>query len=300
MTTPAPVAGKTQQLAPDLQCILAPNPSPMTYWGTNTYILGRENIAIIDPGPDSDAHLNAIQNAIGSRKVSHIVVTHNHLDHSPLAQRLSKSTGAPVFAFGTHLDGRSEIMAELENGDPIGGGEGIDKAFAYDHQLQDGDNIKGDAWQLRVIHTPGHIGNHICLAYGDIMFTGDHVMGWASSLVSPPDGDLTDFMNSCEKLKQFDARIYYPGHGAPVKDPKARLNWLITHRRQRESQILDALRDAPKNKFDITRKIYVDAPDGLMQAAERNVFAHLIDLHQRGYVLAEPCLSQNAIFKLNN
>ncbi|MEJ6517177.1 MAG: MBL fold metallo-hydrolase [Pseudomonadales bacterium] len=270
---------------------MAPNPSPMTYLGTNTFIIGKDQLCVIDPGPDNDAHLDALLTAIGNTPVSHIIVTHNHLDHSPLAKRLSEATGAQVYAFGNHLAGRSAIMSELAAKGFAGGGEGIDHDFAPDVTLQDGEVIATPDWTLKVIHTPGHIGNHISLIWGDAVFTGDHVMGWASSLVSPPDGDLTDFMASCAKLQTIPARVYYAGHGGPIHAPKARLDWLIAHRLGRETQILEALQSGPMTPFEITKVIYTDVPKTLMLAAERNVFAHLIDLHQRGKISATPNLS---------
>lgn len=294
----APIVGQAYDLEDGLRMVLAPNPSPMTYLGTNTYLLGKTRIAVIDPGPDSEAHLNALLRAIGSATVSHIIVTHNHLDHSPLAARLSEQVSAPVYAFGTHLEGRSAVMDLLAKQGLSGGGEGIDMAFMPDIILSDRQTIGTDEWTLTALHTPGHIGNHLSLIWDDAIFTGDHVMGWASSLVSPPDGDLTDFMLSCEKLQQIPARIYYAGHGAPINDPEARLTWLIAHRKSREAQILAALGDQPATVQTLTRDIYTEIPMALLPAAERNVFAHLVDLHQRRHVAANPDLSQQAIFKL--
>ncbi|WP_458790445.1 MBL fold metallo-hydrolase [Yoonia sp. MH D7] len=294
----SPIVGHAYDLEDGLRMVLAPNPSPMTYLGTNTYLLGKTRIAVIDPGPDSEAHLNALLRAIGSATVSHIIVTHNHLDHSPLAARLSEQVSAPVYAFGTHLEGRSAVMDLLAKQGLSGGGEGIDMSFIPDIILSDRQTIGTDEWTLTALHTPGHIGNHLSLIWDDAIFTGDHVMGWASSLVSPPDGDLTDFMLSCEKLQQIPARIYYAGHGAPINVPKARLTWLIAHRKSREAQILAALGDQPATVQTLTRDIYTDVPMALLPAAERNVFAHLVDLHQRRHVAANPDLSQHAIFKL--
>ena len=270
----------------------------MTYWGTNTYLLGHQAIAVIDPGPDDAAHLSAILAAVGTARVTHVIVTHNHLDHSPLARRLADATGAQVFAFGTHLAGRSTIMQRLAAEGLAGGGEGIDHDFAPDVLLEDDEVITGDEWSLRVIHTPGHIGNHISLAWGDTIFTGDHVMGWASSLVSPPDGDLTDFMTSCARLGAFASQIYYPAHGAPITDPHARLSWLVNHRKSREAQILAALQGQTLSVAALTRLIYTQVAPALLPAAERNVFAHLVDLHQKGVVTANPTLSAAAKFQL--
>ncbi|PJI91761.1 glyoxylase-like metal-dependent hydrolase (beta-lactamase superfamily II) [Yoonia maricola] len=292
----APTAGKPFRLAPDLALVLAPNPSPMTYLGTNTYLLGHDELAIIDPGPDDPAHMAALTRAIGGRTVSHILLTHSHLDHSPLASGLSALTGAPIYAFGDSRDGRSAVMAQLAENGLAGGGEGIDHDFKPDHHLKDSDVLVGDWGQIAAIHTPGHIGNHLCFAWCDVMFTGDHVMGWASSLVSPPDGDLTDFMTSCARLQSFDAAVYYPGHGAPITDPQARLAWLIDHRNCREAQILAVLAVQAASASEIAAIIYDDVAPALRLPAERNVFAHLVDLHERGKVTASPLLSAVATF----
>lgn len=294
----APMPGKPLQLAEDLSLVLAPNPSPMTYLGTNTYLVGHNELAIIDPGPDNAAHLSALLDAIAGRRVSHILLTHSHLDHSPLAKPLSQATGAAIYAFGDSTTGRSPVMLQLAGQGLAGGGEGIDHDFAPDHLLSDNTVIHGNWGEITALHTPGHIGNHLCFAWRDVVFTGDHVMGWASSLVSPPDGDLTDFMASCQRLKSVDANTYYPGHGAPIFDPKARLAWLIEHRLGREAQILDALQTGPATPADITKAVYNDVPPALLPAAQRNVFAHLIDLYGRGKVAATPQLSATAAFHL--
>lgn len=293
-----PVAGVPLPLAEDLMLVLAPNPSPMTYLGTNTYILGRDRIAIIDPGPADQAHLAALTDAIDGRPVSHILVTHSHLDHAPLARPLSDQTGAKVLAFRDSTAGRSEIMQLLARAGLAGGGEGVDTVFLPDQQLGDGDTVTDDWGTLTAIHTPGHMGNHLCFAWKSVLFTGDHVMGWASSLVSPPDGDLTDFMQSCAKLQDRDATVLYPAHGAPVLDPGSRLAWLIAHRNQREMQILQALQNGPATPADITALLYRGTPSNLLAAAARNVFAHLVDLHQREKVTAQGPLSPRASFQI--
>jgi len=296
---PSPPCGHPHELEPGLRRIIAPNPSPMTYWGTNTYLLGTGGLAVIDPGPDSPAHLKAILAAVQpGQRITHIIVTHSHLDHSPLARPLAERCGAPVLAFGTAQAGRSEIMARLVAGGMHGGGEGIDLEFSPDETLADGATISGDGWQLDVIHTPGHLGNHISLGWEDTCFTADHVMGWASSLVSPPDGDLTDFMASCERLTQRRWRVFHPGHGAPIDDPNGRLDWLISHRRAREAQIITALGDGPANADELARKIYTDTPAALLPMAARNVFAHLVDLFGRGRVAPQGSFAPDAVFAL--
>ena len=291
-----PPIGVAEQLGPSIRRIVAPNPSPMTYRGTNTYLVGETDIAVIDPGPNLPAHQDAILNAVGpGQRITHIIVTHAHVDHSPLARPMAQLTGAPIYAFGPAQAGRSSVMDRLAASGLVGGGEGIDTAFAPDCVVSDGDEITADGWTMQVLHTPGHIGNHICLALGDVCFTADHVMGWASSLVSPPDGDLTDFMASCRKLQERSWRVFYPGHGAAIDTPSARLAWLIAHREGREAQIRQALATGPATARALAETIYHDTPAALLPAATRNVLAHLIDLYGRGVVTTAE-LGENAVF----
>ncbi|EAQ27090.1 MBL fold metallo-hydrolase [Roseovarius sp. 217] len=281
-----PPVGIAQDLGSDLRRILAPNPSPMTFWGTNTYVLGTRQLAVIDPGPDDTAHLQAILRAIGPGQcVSHILVTHAHLDHSPLAARLSDETGAPVFAYGDARAGRSPVMQHLADTGMIGGGEGVDVTFTPDQLLFDGESVVGDGWQITPHWTPGHFGNHLCFVIEDTILTGDLVMGWASSLVSPPDGDLTQFMASCRRLKALHARRFLPGHGGPIEDPAARLDWLISHRLAREAAILEVLHAGPRSASQVTAIVYADTPAHLLPVARRNVLAHLIDLTQKSRII---------------
>lgn len=292
-----PAIGIAEVLETGVRRIVAPNPSPMTYRGTNTYIVGTGDLAVIDPGPESDIHLQAILDAVGpDQKITHIIVTHTHLDHSPLARALAEATGAPILAFGDATAGRSAAMIALAASGMVGGGEGIDANFQPDKLVEDGDFINGSDWQLEIIHTPGHIGNHICLAWNDLCFTADHVMGWASSLVSPPDGDLTDFMESCAKLEDREWRVFYPGHGGAIDTPLERLDWLIDHRLNREAAILDLLEEAPATAQELAKAIYIETPPELLGAATRNVLAHLIDLVGQTEVSAIGALSEDALF----
>lgn len=300
MTPPedfTPVIGEAVTLAPGLRRIVAPNPSAMTWRGTNTYLLGTAGLAVIDPGPASDAHLGAILDAVGpGQNVTHIFVTHTHLDHSPLARPLAEATGAPIYAFGGPLAGRSSVMQDLANAGEIGGGEGVDLTFTCDHELADGDVVEGDGWALEALHTPGHIGNHLSFAWGDTAFVGDHVMSWASSLVSPPDGDLTDFMTSCAKLSARDWTVFHAGHGKPIDAPSARLAWLTTHRRARESAIIEALTHGPADAQTLAAQIYTETPPALLGAATRNVLAHLIDLYGKNIISPKGPLTANTVF----
>lgn len=294
-----PPIGVPETLEPGLRRIVAPNPSPMTYRGTNTYLLGRAGLAVIDPGPMSAPHLEAILAAVGpGQQITHIIVTHSHLDHAPLARPLAERCGAPILAFGGPEAGRSEVMRTLAARGLMGGGEGIDLDFVPDETLPDGAVVAGEGWQLEALHTPGHIGNHLCLAWGQACFSADHVMGWASSLVSPPDGDLTDFMASCARLQNRDWRVFYPGHGAPVADPAARLTWLIQHRLSREAAILEALQSGPQDAATLARQIYTETPPALLGAATRNVLAHLVDLVGKSRVSPVGVLNAEALFQL--
>ncbi len=295
-----PPVGIAQELAPGLRRVLAPNPSPMTYRGTNTYLIGTAEIAVVDPGPDDPSHLQAILAAVtADQKITHILVTHAHVDHSPLARRLSLATGAPILAYGDAFAGQSDIMRELAGQGLAGGGEGVDADFSPDICLADGEVVQVGDNQITALWTPGHFGNHLCFACGDYVLTGDLVMGWASSLVSPPDGDLTDFMNSCRRLLNHPAKVFHSGHGAPITDPQGRLNWLIEHRKSRESEILGQLAIAPGTARALAGNIYTETPAALMGAATRNVFAHLVDLYQEQKVSAKPRLSADAVFHLN-
>jgi glyoxylase-like metal-dependent hydrolase (beta-lactamase superfamily II) len=272
----------------------------MTLWGTNSYIAGNKDVVIIDPGPVHEAHLRALISGIDACQTVHaVIVTHSHKDHSPLARPLADHLGVPVLAYGASSAGRSEVMNKLANSGFVGGGEGVDLDFEPDITVQDAQVLRFGTLSLDVIHTPGHMGNHICLAYGEDCFTADHVMGWATSLVSPPDGDLTDFMESCEKLSNRQWRSFFPGHGHPILQPNQRLSDLIAHRKSREQQILDQLAKAAGTVTQLTQKIYQDVPRNLWPAAERNVLAHLIDLRQRQLVTTSQDIDPKQVFRLS-
>ena len=291
------VAGPVEELEAGIRRVLAPNPSPMTERGTNTYLVGRGQVAVIDPGLALPAHHNAILAALEpGESISHIFVTHSHLDHSPLAAPLSEGTGARIHAFGDSSAGRSEVMRTLAAAGLTGGGEGVDYGFAPHVEISDGTVVDGGDWELTAIWTPGHFGNHLCFAFGDAIFTGDHVMGWASTMVSPPDGDLAEYMASTERLSIHNSRVFYPGHGDPVTKPKERTEWLLRHRRSREASILELLKRHDHSISELTYDIYMDLSTALLPAAERNVFAHLVELYDRGHIGADPQLSVDARF----
>lgn len=260
--------------------ILAPNPSPLTGPGTNSFLIGSRDVAVIDPGPDDPAHLAAISSAAAGR-ISHIFVTHAHRDHSAGARRLSQMTGAPVLAFGDALSGRSPVMQQLAAQGLVGGGEGLDPDFAPDRLLRDGETVETGEWSLTAWHTPGHCGGHLCFMDGETMFCGDIVMGWSSTIISPPDGDLADYMRSLDRIVTLAPRRLLPAHGAPIETPSGRIAELAAHRRDRTAQILAALRHRPDSAAGLAARIYDVAPP-LMGAATRNVLAHLVALTTLG------------------
>ncbi|MDR5651831.1 MBL fold metallo-hydrolase [Ruixingdingia sedimenti] len=279
--TAPPPYGLCEWLAPGLRRVIAANPSAFTGWGTNSYILGEGAVTLIDPGPPDRAHHAALLAALApGERIARIVVTHSHLDHSPLARPLAEAARAPVLAFGATGAGDMARIGDL------GGGEGRDDGFVPDESLPDGAEIDLDGGPLRVLHTPGHFGNHICLEWGGMLFSGDHVMGWSTSIVSPPDGDMGAYMASLRRLQGQGFRRMFPGHGAPIEAPEARLAELIAHREGREAQILSALAERPADAATLAARIYRDIPPALLPAAARNVLAHLLDLADRG--LAAP------------
>ena len=273
-----PHYGEAIEISPVIRRMTVNNPSAFTFHGTNTYLVGETSLAIIDPGPEDEAHLNALLEAIGSRPVSHIVVTHTHRDHSPLARRLAEATGAPTVGFGPHRPSRTPALHELAQLDASG-----DSDFTPDITLVDDQLIEGDGWGLRTIHTPGHASNHCAFALEgtDITFSGDHVMAWSTTVVSPPDGSMSDYMASLDKLLERDDTLLLPGHGGHVAKPSTFLRGLKAHRKMRERAILERLSAGDRTIAEIVAAIYRDTDPRLHHAAASSVFAHLEDLVKR-------------------
>ena len=287
------------ELQDGLMRLIAPNPSPMTSTGTNTYILGRKELLIIDPGPNSEAHLRNIMEVIpNNTKVTHILITHSHLDHSGLAPKLSKILNAPTLAFGTALDGLSNDMKRICKMGLTFETFGIDTEFVPDHFLEDKEKISSLEWEVVAHHTPGHLSNHICYQYLDKLFTGDHIMEWSTSVISPPEGDVSQFINSCEKIYNLHCEKFYPGHGIPVENPSERIVELIEHRKKREIEILNFLKNRDATISQITRNIYLNVDQNLLSVASRNVKAHLVDLIIKKQVTVDDISSDTAIYSL--
>ena len=291
-----PEPGAAMPVAPGIRRILAPNASAMTHWGTNSYVVGEDDVVVIDPGPDDDRHLAALRTAIGDASVAAILITHAHKDHTALAPRLAQEVAAPVIAFGPPEAGRSVIMERLALSGRTGGGEGVDTDFVPDRRMADGETLEIAGHRIEAVHTPGHFPGHLSFSCGEVLFSGDHVMGWSTTLISPPEGDLAAFLASCQKLAARGETQYLPGHGPAVRDPRHLLASLIRHRNDREEQILSALVQGPATPRGLALRIYDGLGPDLLPAAERNVLAHLIDLTERNIVAPDPELAWDATF----
>lgn len=279
-----PSYGVAIPLAPGVARLTAPNPGPYTFHGTNTYLVGGKSLAIIDPGPDDDAHFDALMKAIGGRAVSHILLTHTHVDHSPLGPRLKQATGAETVAEGPH-----RWVRTLGEGEANPLRESADCNFRPDRTVGNLDAVVGDGWTLRAVLTPGHCVNHACYALDGpgVLFSGDHVMGWSSTIVAPPDGAMADYMNSLQKLQERTDRIYFPGHGNPIRDPQRFVADLKSHREKREGEILSLVRQGTHRIADLVRTIYGAVDPDLGDAAALSTLAHLELLIEKGLVVAD-------------
>lgn len=291
-----PLPGQIFQAAPGLRGLLAGNPSPMTGPGTISWIVGEGEVALVDPGPEDAAHARALREALGKERITAILVTHAHHDHSGLARHLAEDWGAPVIAFGDAAAGRSPRMEAFAADADLPRAEGADAGFRPDRTVVDGEVIEGRTWALEVLHTPGHFGNHLCFAMGSDILCGDLAMAWSTTIVAPPDGDMGDYLASLDRIAARGAARLLPAHGAAIDDPKARIADLIAHRRQREAQILTALSDGAATPQALTRRIYTETPARMLPAAEMNVLAHLLDLSERNLVAALDPMSRYARF----
>lgn len=280
-------------VAPLVRRVIADNPGPFTYTGSGTYIIGQAQVAVIDPGPDDDAHLAALLANLKGERVSHILVTHTHRDHCGLARKFSDAVKAPVLGFGAHPVKDKALDAPALD-------EGADYAYAPDETIADGAVITGPGWTVEAVHTPGHLSNHLCFALpqAKALFTGDHIMGWATTVVAPPDGDMTAYLDSLDKLLARDDEIYFPTHGAPIENPKRFVRAVKTHRLMRDAQILDQLKKGRSDIREITAAMYADIDKRLHGAAALNVLAHLIRLVNSGAVETGGAADMNARYRL--
>ena len=268
--------GAAEALSPLVRRVLARNPSPFTFTGTGTYIVGHGSVAIIDPGPADPEHLDAVAAAVAGETVSHFLITHTHMDHSPGAGPLRTRLGGTIAGCAPLVLRDDGPRADA----------GFDPGYAPDHVMADGEAVAGPGWTLRAVHTPGHTSNHLCFALEEegALFSGDHVMGWSTTVVAPPDGDMADYMASLAKLMGRSDVRYYPTHGAPVDEPQRLVKGMIAHRRQRETQILAQLAQGPRAIPAMVEQMYAAIDRRLWPAAGRSVLAHLIDLEARGRV----------------
>ena len=271
-----PHHGEVVQISKTIQRITAPNKGPFTFHGTNTYLIGDKQVAVIDPGPlDAEGHLDTILNALKGRTLSHILVTHTHVDHSPLARQLSDLTGAPIYGEGPHRAARELHLGEINALDASG-----DKEFEPDVTLKHGDIIKGDGFAFEAVYTPGHTTNHMAFALDgtENLFSGDHVMAWSTSVVAPPDGSMNEFMASLEVLLSRRETVYFPGHGGRLDNAREFVRALRAHRKMRETAILHRIQKGDRTIPDIVSVIYKATDKKLHGAAALSVFAHIEDL----------------------
>ena len=295
-----PAYGEAVALSPLVRRVLARNPSPFTFHGTGTYLVGRAALAVIDPGPADDAHLAAILKAAGGTPITHILVTHTHVDHSPLAAALKAATGAATYGYGPH--------GSLRGGDHVRLEEACDTAFVPDVTLRDGDRIAGADFTFEAVFTPGHTSNHMCFALIEegAFFPGDHVMGWSTTVVGAPDGDMRAYLRSLERLTARGERVYYPTHGAPIggphdamgRDPRVYVETLIAHRRDREAQILDCLARGIGRIPEMVAAMYADVDRRLHPAAAMSVFSHILAMTEDRRILTDGPPGPASLYRL--
>jgi len=275
---------QVQEVAPGVRAVAADNPGPFTFKGTVSYIVGRDQVAIIDPGPDDPSHVAALLEAVRGETVTHVFVTHTHRDHSPAAAMVKAATGATVLAQGPHRLARPLHTGEVRRLDAS-----ADLDFRPDVALVDGETVSGQGWTLEAVTTPGHTANHMAFAFreANLLFAGDHVMAWSTTIVAPPDGAMTDYMASLHKLARRSEPLYLSGHGAPVRDAPRYVQYLIRHRQAREGSILHRLAKSEADIPTIVRAVYIGLDPRLAGAAALSVLAHMEELVARGAVITE-------------
>lgn len=284
--------GRVDQVSPLIRRVVAENPGRFTFTGTGTYVVGHGRVAVIDPGPALPEHLAALERALDGEVVTHILITHTHGDHSPGAAPLKQRTGAPTYGFGPHpaadirIGTPSEGAATEDTAPETPQEERSDLDFVPDVVTRDGDVIAGDGWTIEALHTPGHISNHLCFALREesALFTGDHVMGWSTSVIPSPDGNLTDYMTNLRRLLDRDDAIYWPTHGPPITEPRRFVTALIAHREERTAQVLERLAAGDSTIDAMVPAMYADVDPALHPAAARSVLAHLVALAHDGTV----------------
>jgi glyoxylase-like metal-dependent hydrolase (beta-lactamase superfamily II) len=286
---------RVDEVMPGVRRIMANNPGPFTFKGTLSYIIGKGKVAIVDPGPDDPAHVAALLDAVRNETVTHIFVTHTHRDHSPAVPAVKAATGATVYAEGPHRAARPLHIGEHNPLDASG-----DRDFRPDVMLKDGEVVTGDGWAIEAVTTPGHTANHMAYALksNDTLFAGDHVMGWATTIVAPPDGAMSDYMASLDKLRQRSEAVYLPGHGPAIRDAPRFVNYYILHRKAREASILHRLGKGATDIPSIVRAIYIGLDPRLTGAAGLSVLAHLEDLVARGVVATDGAPSIEGVYRL--
>ena len=281
--------GRLERVAPGLRRVIARNPGPFTFHGTGTYVIGEGRVAVVDPGPDLPDHVGAILEGLAGEEITHILITHTHMDHSPACRPLQAACGAPTYGYGPHGAGKLEAGVKVE--------EGGDMEFAPDVTVRHGDVIDGDGWSVECVFTPGHTSNHVCFQVRGTkaLFTGDHVMGWSTSIISPPDGDMADYMASLRLLLDRDDEVYWPTHGTFIDDPKPFVRAFIGHREEREAQILRCLSQGVERIAGMVPLMYSkDIPEQMYPAAARSVFAALVYMVERGVVACDGDLAVDA------
>lgn len=277
--------GRVDQVTPMIRRVVAENPGRFTFTGTGTYIVGHGRVAVIDPGPNLPEHLAALERALEGEEVTHILITHTHGDHSPAAAPLKERTGAPTYGFGPHPVADLRIgAATREEAEATPQEERSDLDFVPDVATRDGDVIAGDGWTIEALHTPGHISNHLCFALAEesVLFTGDHVMGWSTSVIPSPDGNLLDYLANLRRLLDRDDAVYWPTHGPAITDPHPFVRALIAHREARTAQILERLRAGDTTIDQMVPVLYADVDESLHPAAARSVLAHMVALAEDG------------------